>query len=101
MADGRAHRVNVEVNVKGTPRHEIQRRGDKLVVSVFKAALAQTAGSSAQPKKKLAGYSYQSVEVAGVRTRGRRSQGKRRRYSGRRIDLDFKTGQIFDQRRLR
>lgn len=99
-------RVYVKVDAAGSPKHRLRRRGDLLVWEFDKPAAQFAAGGAKQTPAKddraaARTYSYKTVRVAGARTRARRSaRYRRRRYFGRRIDLDFKDADIHNILRL-
>lgn len=98
-------RVYVKVDAAGSPKHRLRRRGDLLVWEFDKPAAQFAAGAKQTPAKDdraaARTYSYKTVRVAGARTRARRSaRYRRRRYFGRRIDLDFKDADIHNILRL-
>ena len=99
--------VTISVGLRGDPQRRLHVLGDRLVLEVQKVA-----GSPAETKARFAAthspgsattaVDYSAVRVAGVRRRAGRGKrrGRSRRYSGRRIDLDFKDADIHNILRL-
>jgi type IV pilus assembly protein PilQ len=109
VTNGAGGRVYIKVDTKGRPKQRLLRRGDLLVWrfdkprAAFAAAPKRKAKTQRRPPSTSidgATYDYKTVRVAGARTRGRTRRFRRRRYSGRRIDLDFKGADIHNILRL-
>lgn len=95
--------VYIKVNAKNGAKQRLKRKDDLLVWEFDKnnAAFAASPEALKQNAKANDAYAYQTVRVAGSKTSRRKgSRYKRRSYTGRRIDLDFKDADIHNILRL-
>jgi type IV pilus assembly protein PilQ len=97
-------RVYVKVDARKGTRHQLRRKGNQLIWAFYKGARFAAGGKSAgkETRRSLAsngGYRYPAEKVAAGGSRSIQRY-KRKRYFGRRIDLDFKDAEIHNILRL-